>query len=56
MSRFSTAATTVRLPHPAITSEGAYRLLRVSLHERLAALTAAGDLVRSPDGYRLTGR
>jgi len=29
------------------------RIRNATLHERLAALTAAGALVRSPDGYRL---
>jgi DNA-binding IclR family transcriptional regulator len=29
------------------------RIRNATLHERLAALTAAGALVRVPDGYRL---
>jgi len=31
------------------------RIRNATLYERLAALTAAGALVRSPDGYRLAG-
>ena len=34
----------------------ACRVRTATLCERLAALTAAGDFVRSPDGYRLAGR
>ena len=32
---------------------GGLRIRNATLYERLAALTAAGAVVRSPDGYRL---
>ncbi len=43
-------------PVPLADLRAACRVRNATLYERLAALTTAGDLVRSPDGYRLAGR
>jgi hypothetical protein len=41
---------------PLAAMRASLRIRNATLYERLAALTAAGVFVRSPDGYRLAGR
>ncbi len=43
-------------PVPLAELRAACRVGNATIYERLAALTAAGNLVRSPGGYRLAGR
>jgi hypothetical protein len=51
--RITTALTDAGRPLPITDLRAACRVRNATLYGRLAALTAAGHLVRSPDGYRL---
>ena len=54
--RIAAALTDVDRPLPFSELRTRCRVRTATLYERLAVLTAAGRLLRSDDGYRLTGR
>ena len=54
--RITTALTAAAGPLPFSELRGLCRVRTASLYERLAALTTAGRIVKSEQGYRLTPR